>query len=70
MDTNLAQRWIGMGGPIGWPVRPSDLTPSDFSMLVFVNAYVSSVEIQYLAHMKERIEQRITAGTTQNLEKV
>lgn len=30
LDSVIPQRWIGRGGPVPWPPRSPDLTPSDF----------------------------------------
>jgi hypothetical protein len=31
-DNNYEGKWIGRGGPVAWPPRSPDLTPSDFFM--------------------------------------
>ncbi|XP_026828441.1 uncharacterized protein LOC113562655 [Ooceraea biroi] len=30
LNEKFANRWIGRGGPVGWPARSPDLTPLDF----------------------------------------
>lgn len=55
LDDNYPERWIGRGGPVGWPARSPDLTPLDFYIWGHMKGLVYAVEIL----SREQLQQRI-----------
>ena len=56
LDAQFAGRWIGRGGPIGWPARSPDLTPCDFFLWGYVKSRVYAVPVTTMEQLKDRIK--------------
>ena len=55
LNNRYQNRWIGRGGPVGWPPRSPDMTPLDFFLWGYVKSKVYIVEPTTIENMQERI---------------
>ena len=80
LNNNLADRWIGRGGPndrnITWPPRSPDLTPLDFYLWGHIKSLVYVKNYENLAHLKnsisaafQEVKQETVSASIKNLEK-
>lgn len=57
LNENYPNRWIGRGGPVGWPARSPDLTPLDYFLWGVMKQRVYSTPINTEAQLHDRIIQ-------------
>ena len=80
LNNNLADRWIGRGGPndrnITWPPRSPDLTPLDFYLwghiksLVYVKNYENLTDQKsFISAAFQEVTQETVSASIKNLEK-
>ncbi|EZA54505.1 hypothetical protein X777_05484, partial [Ooceraea biroi] len=55
LNEKFANRWIGRGGPVGWPARSPDLTPLDFFLWETLKDMVYKEEPTTPQIMRQRI---------------
>lgn len=71
LNENLADRWIGRGGPrdhqIAWPPRSPDLTPMDFYLWGHIKGKVYVRNYQSLADLKSSISAAFREVTAENV---
>ncbi|GFX62051.1 putative LOC100569746 [Trichonephila clavipes] len=61
---------ISRFGPVNWPPRSCDLTPLDYFLWGYVNAFVYADKPQTLDHLEDNIRRVIADIRPQMLEKV
>jgi hypothetical protein len=54
-DQKFPKRWIGRRGPIDWPARSPDLTPTDYFMWGYIKGMVYHDKPRSLGHLKQSI---------------
>ena len=59
LDEIFPDRWIGRRGPIEWPARSPDLTPTDFFLWGFIKDRVYATKHENLEELKEAITTEI-----------
>ena len=80
LNNNLADRWIGRGGPndrnITWPPRSPDLTPLDFYLwghiksLVYIKNYENLTDLKnFISAAFQEVTQETVSASIKNLEK-
>ncbi|KAJ9587544.1 hypothetical protein L9F63_019024 [Diploptera punctata] len=52
LKESFPDRWIGRGGPIGWPPRSPDITPLEFFLWVYVKDRVFATPVQDLHDLR------------------
>lgn len=57
LSDNFPNRWIGRGGPYGWPSRSCDFNPVDYYVWGFLKSKVYDEEINSREELLERIEE-------------
>ncbi|KAJ4432367.1 hypothetical protein ANN_20986 [Periplaneta americana] len=55
LDRRFPDRWIGRGGPIGWPPRSPDLNPLNFYLWGHLKSLVYSSPVPDLESLRNRI---------------
>jgi hypothetical protein len=68
LDREMAERWIGRGGPIAWPPSSPDLTPMDSFLWGYVKNTVYQVKINDLQHLKTCIRDAVAMVTLNSLQ--
>jgi hypothetical protein len=60
LDATFTNKWVGKGGPVGWPPRSPDLTPLDFNFFDYVKdkVYVPLLP-QSLRKSRDRIRDKV-----------
>lgn len=57
LNRTFNARWIGRGGPVGWPPRSPDLTPLDYFLWGYLKSLVYATPVDDLDELRQRIEQ-------------
>ncbi len=55
LHETFPDRWIGRRGPIDWPARPPDLTPTDFFLWAVIKDRVYATKPQNIQALKDAI---------------
>ena len=55
LDEVFPERWIGRGGPVGWPPRSPDLNPLDFYFWGHIKTMVYVTEVNSEQELRNRI---------------
>jgi hypothetical protein len=55
LNEKFLRRWIGRGGPIGWPARSPDLTPMDFFLWGHIKQYAYKEQIEDRDELEDKI---------------
>ncbi|EFN85432.1 hypothetical protein EAI_17227, partial [Harpegnathos saltator] len=55
LNERYRERWIGPRGPVAWPARSADLTPSNFYLWGYLKDIVFTKEPTTRDKMMERI---------------
>lgn len=56
LNDKYGQRWIGVGGPVMWPHRSSDLNPMDFCIWGYIKNLVYASDIKTMEELQHRIK--------------
>ncbi|GBN60242.1 hypothetical protein AVEN_159999-1 [Araneus ventricosus] len=67
LDTTFPNRWLRLGGLIGWPPRSPELTPLDFFFWDYVKVY--SRDIRDFEDLRASIISTIATLTTEMLQR-
>lgn len=70
LNVQFPNRWIGRGGPIGWPARSPDLTKCDFFLWGFIKNKVYLSPPTTVDDMRNRIIRAFSEITPQILASV
>lgn len=70
LNNIFENRWIGRGGPIGWPARSPDLTKLDFFLWGYVKDFVYKEPATTQQNMRQRIINAFTTITPTMLRNV
>ncbi len=60
LSTTFPGRWLGRRGPVEWPPRSCDLTPTDFFLWGYIKDRVYSIKPLSLQHLRQSIETELT----------
>ena len=69
-DYKRPNNWIERGGPVDWPPRSPDLTPSDFFLWGHIKSKVYDAPIYTIEELKTRIRQECRNVRSETLKKV
>jgi hypothetical protein len=67
LNEKFPNAWIGRGGPIFWPPRSPDLTPTELFLWGYVKNIVYGENIRDLMHLRDRITAAIATVTSADL---
>ncbi|XP_070528257.1 uncharacterized protein [Cardiocondyla obscurior] len=55
LDRNFADRWMGRGGPISWPVRSPDMNVLDYFVWGYIKAQIENVRERTREEVRDAI---------------
>ncbi len=70
IDRKLPNQWIGRGGPISWPSRSPDLTPSDYFLWGSIKDKVYKDPPQSINELKNKIREACSSISQPSLQKI
>ncbi len=70
LDRKLPNQWIGRGGPISWPSRSPDLTPSDYLLWSYIKDKVHKDPPQSINELKNKIWETCASIGQASLQKI
>lgn len=70
LDDKFRNRWIGRRGPIEWPARSPDLTPTDFFLWGFLKDRVYATKSRNLQALKDAIITEIQSLSIESCRRV
>jgi hypothetical protein len=59
LNSKIPEKWLGKRGPISWPPRSPDLSPSDFFLWGYLKDRVYETELGSISALKRAISETV-----------